>query len=102
MEPTKLFVIKAMEEDIVRKVMFFVMLLVCAFVAGYVLGKAQNETVKRGQGTVPRLKIVPVAKVVGDDGYLTGWDVVDQNSERLCSDPYVWVSTKEIECEVEE
>jgi|GEM_PF-1496797 hypothetical protein len=68
----------------------------------YMLGKAQNGRVRPVREIVPRLKILPVAKVVGDNGYLMGWDVVDQNSEKLCSDRYVWVSTKEIECEVEE
>ena len=38
------------------------------------------------------------AKLLGDDGYLTGWDVV-MGGETLCTDPYIWTSTNEIECD---
>jgi hypothetical protein len=38
------------------------------------------------------------AKLVGENGYLRGWTVtVDR--EEVCSDPYVHVYSKEIECE---
>jgi hypothetical protein len=38
------------------------------------------------------------AFISGDEGRLTGW-VVIQEAEILCSEPYVWTATKEIECD---
>ena len=38
------------------------------------------------------------AQLVGGSGYLMGWDV-SINGETVCSDPYVWTSTREIECD---
>ena len=38
------------------------------------------------------------AKLVGGDNYLIGWDVL-VDGETVCSDPYIWTSTHEIECD---
>ena len=38
------------------------------------------------------------AQLVGDTGYLMGWDVTI-GGETVCSDPYVWTLTREIECD---
>ena len=38
------------------------------------------------------------AKLVGDNGYLMGWDI-SVDGETVCSDPYIWTSTREIECD---
>lgn len=38
------------------------------------------------------------ANMVGANGYLIGWDVVF-DGETICGDPYVWIGTREIECE---
>jgi len=37
-------------------------------------------------------------QLVGDSGYLMGWDV-SINGETVCSDPYVWTATRELECD---
>lgn len=36
-------------------------------------------------------------KVAGDDDYLKGWEVVVKG-KKVCTDPYVRVTSKEIEC----
>ena len=38
------------------------------------------------------------ADLVGDDDYAVGWDVTI-NGHVVCSDPFIWVSTQEIECD---
>lgn len=37
------------------------------------------------------------ARIVGGNGYLIGWSVTLDGDE-ICSDPFIWVSIKEIEC----
>jgi len=37
-------------------------------------------------------------RIVGADGYLNGWDITFQGRV-ICNDPFVWVSTREIECD---
>jgi len=37
------------------------------------------------------------AVVAGKDGYLVGWTIT-KDGEELCSDPFVWTGTMEIEC----
>jgi len=39
-----------------------------------------------------------VARIVGGSGYVMGIDVTI-NGNTLCSDPYYWEATKELECE---
>lgn len=77
--------------------------VILGFLAGFRLGAVSEKSKHQGRlvvvkqrATAPRL--MPVAKVVGDNGYLTGWDVTKEG-EAICSDPYIWISTKEIECD---
>lgn len=38
------------------------------------------------------------AKIVGGNGWLIGWDITI-DGDTVCSDPYIWVSIREIECD---
>ena len=38
-------------------------------------------------------------KIVGGDGYLYGYEVVNEDGDELCSDPWVYTSSKSITCE---
>jgi hypothetical protein len=38
------------------------------------------------------------AVMIGDDGYLSGWNIT-VGGETVCSDPYIWHGTHEIECD---
>jgi hypothetical protein len=38
------------------------------------------------------------AQIVGDSGYLSGWEVT-KGGETICSSPYVWPSLREIDCD---
>ena len=57
------------------------------FIAGFIAGLATALVVSAF-----------AARLVGSDGFLTGWDIT-KDGEEICSDPYVWTSTKEIECD---
>ncbi len=86
-----------------KKALLLTILLTIMFWVGYAVGLA-NKRLTRKAAVVKdptKSRIVPTATVVGENGYLTGWDVTNQNGEVLCSDPYVWKSTREIECDTE-
>jgi hypothetical protein len=38
------------------------------------------------------------AQIVGSNGYLSGWEIT-KDGETICDDPYIWVGTREIECD---
>lgn len=37
------------------------------------------------------------AKLVGENGYLHGW-TVEVDGEEVCSDPYIYISSREVQC----
>lgn len=41
---------------------------------------------------------VYAARIVGSDGYLSGWEV-NVDGEEVCSDPYIRTGSREIECD---
>lgn len=57
------------------------------FIVGFVLGI-----------TTGLAGSVLAAQLVGGNGYLHGWDVMKDGKE-ICSTPYIWVRTREIECD---
>lgn len=66
---------------------------------GFILGLLLGLTVGTAAGV---LASEHTPRIVGGDGYLLGYDIIDQDSDILCRDPWVWTSTKEIECELED
>lgn len=68
--------------------------LLFALALGYALGSTQPSANANLRSRVP----IHAAKVVGDTGYLMGWDITKEG-ETICSDPYVWVDQQEIECD---
>jgi len=57
------------------------------FMAGAILGFFVGAAASAG-----------AAVIAGSDGYLTGWSVT-KDGEEICDSPYVWVGTREIECD---
>lgn len=41
---------------------------------------------------------VAAARIVGDNGWLVGW-TVEVGGQEVCADPYIWIATKQIECD---
>jgi hypothetical protein len=58
--------------------------LLIGFVAGLFFGAASASV---------------AAVMAGDAGYLFGWSIVNANGEEICSNPFVWTATNEIECD---
>lgn len=56
------------------------------FIPGFVLG------------SVLTAGLAYSAQMVGSNGWLMGWTVT-KGGEEICDSPYVWISTKEIECD---
>lgn len=49
-------------------------------------------------GLLTTAAMVTAAQVVGENGYLNGWEVT-KDGEEICSSPYIWKATREIECD---
>ena len=49
-------------------------------------------------GAIIGTALMAEAAVVAGSGYIMGWDVT-KLGETICSDPYVWEATHEIECD---
>ncbi len=63
------------------------------FALGLGLGLLLGGTASAGAAVVLR------PTMSGTNGYLMRWDVVNSDGDTVCSDPYVWMSTREIECD---
>jgi len=77
--------------DVQMKVITKTLAFFGGLVMGLLLATASNLVTKEPP------PITPVARVVGDDGYLYGW-TVEVDGEEVCSDPYVYVSSKVLSC----
>jgi hypothetical protein len=58
---------------------------------GLVLGILLSSVITVGAG-------VAGSKIIGS-GYLTGVDVTDDDGDTICSDPFYYSSTKELQCD---
>lgn len=58
--------------------------LLTGIALGFVLGASLTSAVAAG--------------VFGGPGFMFGWHVVGEDGDVVCSDPYVWPVTREIEC----
>lgn len=45
------------------------------------------------------LAAATAATLEGDRGYLRGWDVTTSDGKTLCSDPYIWPTAHQIQCD---
>ena len=57
---------------------------ICWLIIGFIMGSS--------------VSFLSAARLVGSSGYLSGWSVTVEGEE-VCSDPYVWTSVKEIDCD---
>ena len=66
------------------------------FAAGIVIGMLVMGLVGYPNHAAASSTAAP--RIVGGNGFLIGYDV-QVGGETVCSDPYVWAATKEIECD---